>query len=867
MATVMIGIDPHKAIEALGVQASRFTPARGRIRAAAQRRRWRVWDCSGVSTGGESSGWDFFVSYTQADRVWAEWVAWQLEQDGHRVLVQAWDFVGGTNWITRMQDGIRGAARTIAILSADYLESVYGGAEWQAAWAADPGGRGRRLLTVRVGECDRPGLLAGIVGTDLFGVDEAKARARLRRFISEALAGRAKPGTEPEFPGRAITREPRFPGALPQVWKVPARNPNFTGRTDELAELRRRITAGSPVAVHTVHGMGGVGKSQLAAEYAYAHASDYDLVWWISAEEPAALPDQFAALGDRLGIDAANPDALRALVHDELRRVAGWLLVFDNADAVPDVAPWLPPGPLPAGIPGHVLITTRRGGFAGLGQVTDLDVIDLPAAVRLLRTRVPGLGQATGEQIAGQLGRLPLALEQAAAYLDQTQVPPEEYLKLLASRAADLYARGVVTSRTDTIATLWDLNLERISAQDPGAIQLLNVCAYLAPEPIPLDLFTRHPGLLPEPLAFAAADPLAFTDTIAVLADYSLVRRTTAGLDLHRLVQDAIRGHLSPAEATDTRDRSEAILAHGDPGAPADPITWPRWASLMPHLLAADLPGTNNQVLRSTAGDACWYLLARGDARSAHDLASRLYDRWRDRLGADDRDTLMMANYLAWALEGLGDYPAAMDRYQDTLERRRRVLGQDHPSTLRTASNLVAALGQLGEMQAARDLAEDTLERRRRVLGADHPSTLVTASNLAAVLCKLDQAQGALDLSEDVLKRRRRALGEDHPSTLGAALNVAASLRALGAAQPARDLGEDTLNRARRVLGADHPSTLEAAIDLAATLRGLGERRGAQELAEDAWERCRRVLGEDHPDTLAAARAMGADQNGAGESH
>ncbi len=147
-----------------------------------------------------------------------------------------------------------------------------------------------------------------------------------------------------------------------------------------------------------------------------------------------------------------------------------------------------------------MIVTTRRGGFAAMGQVLDLDVIGLAAAVRMLRARVPGLAQQTGEQIADELGRLPLALEQAAAWLDRSQMPAQEYLELLRSRGADLYARGQVADRSETIATLWQISVGRITAENPAAVQLLGVCAYLAPEPIPLDLFTAHANLLPEPL-------------------------------------------------------------------------------------------------------------------------------------------------------------------------------------------------------------------------------------------------------------------------------------------------------------------------------------------------------------------------------
>jgi hypothetical protein len=498
-----------------------------------------------VDTGGDGrQEWDFFVSYTQADRAWAVWVAWVLEEAGYPVLVQAWDFVPGSNWIGRMQDGAGRAARTIAILSDDYLESVYGGAEWQAAWAADPAGAERKLLPVRVRECARPGLLAGVTGFDLFGLGEAGARSLLLSKVTDAVKGRAKPAAKPGFPGAGggPPSGPRFPGMPPRVWSAPPHNPHFTGRDAELGRLAESLAGGAAVTVHSLHGLGGVGKTQLAAEYAHAHAGDYDVVWWVAAEETASIPDQFGALAAGLGLEpATDPEALRDQVHEALREAAGWLLVLDNADEARDIAGWLPGAPQPGGVPGHVIVTTRRGGFGSLGAVMDLDVIGLADAVALLRTRVPDLDQATGEAIAAELGRLPLALEQAAAYMDRAQEPGEEYLDLLRSRASELYALGRVSSRTDTVATLWNVSLDRAAAENPAAVQLLEVCAYLAPEPVPLDLFTAHADLLPAPLSAAAADRLAFTEAIRVLADYSLATRSRAGIQAHRLVQAAVR--------------------------------------------------------------------------------------------------------------------------------------------------------------------------------------------------------------------------------------------------------------------------------------------------------------------------------------
>jgi hypothetical protein len=187
---------------------------------------------------------DFFISYTQADRAWAEWMAWVLEEDGYKVLIQAWDFVAGSNWVQGMRAGVSRAARTIALLSPDYIASEYGAAEWEAAWASDPLGAERKLLTVRVKDCDRPDLLGAVVSTDLFGISETEARARLRMMVSSALTGRAKPAEAPGFPGdeRAIPREPLFPGALPRVPKVPARNEEVPPEVEEAEHIERLIS-------------------------------------------------------------------------------------------------------------------------------------------------------------------------------------------------------------------------------------------------------------------------------------------------------------------------------------------------------------------------------------------------------------------------------------------------------------------------------------------------------------------------------------------------------------------------------------------------------------------------------------------------
>lgn len=188
--------------------------------------------------GAPEPKWDIFISYAAVDREWAEWIAWQVEDAGYQVLLQAWDFVPGSHWTTRMGEGTTNTGRTLAILSSAYLESVYGRAEWEAAYRADPQGLRRKLIPIRVEECDRPGLLGGIVSIDVFDCAEDVARRRLLDAILEAEAGRAKPATPPGFPGRgAPAASPLKLRLIPPRMPPPATAPRFPRRALPVAGL------------------------------------------------------------------------------------------------------------------------------------------------------------------------------------------------------------------------------------------------------------------------------------------------------------------------------------------------------------------------------------------------------------------------------------------------------------------------------------------------------------------------------------------------------------------------------------------------------------------------------------------------------
>jgi transcriptional regulator with XRE-family HTH domain len=561
----------------------------------------------------------------------------------------------------------------------------------------------------------------------------------------------------------------RLAEIMPRVWNIPARNPAFTGRDELLAAVQERLLTGHAAVVQALYGMGGVGKTQLAAEYAHRFARSYDLTWWINADQDALIGDQVASLGLALGCvpAGAGSEAVRAAVLAELRQRGRWLLIFDNAEAPADVTPWLPGGG------GHVLITSRERGWDEVATPIEIDVLTRAESIELFQRRVPRLTKTDADRLATELGDLPLAIAQAAGFIADTGMRASQYLDLLRARARQLLDRGAPGSYPRSLAAATALIADRLAGHDPAAAELASLCAFLAPEPIPEYLFTGATGLLPGELAVRAADPLAWRQTLAHMSRQSLARIDHRGLQMHRLTQAILRDRLTLARAAATRKCTEAILAACDPGDPPDPATWAGWAQLMPHVLAADLGATDSPALRELVRRACWYLIERGDARTARDLISTVRRQWRDRLGEDHQHTMMASHYLAWALWELGRYAESRDLNQDTLARHRSVFGEDHPDTLNSAHNLAMGLRMLGDARAACDLDQDTLERRRRILGRDHPDTLKSASSLAADLRTLGQAGAARDLDEDTLERRRHVLGHDHPDTLKSASNLA----------------------------------------------------------------------------------------------
>jgi len=677
-------------------------------------------------------------------------------------------------------------------------------------------------------------------------------------------------------------------GRQVQVANVPARNPHFCGRAQLLEQLHDQLLAGGDgLIVQAMHGLGGVGKTQLAIEYAHRYTADYDLVWWIDAEQPVLIAGQLLGLVNPLGLltDAVPADVAVQRVLTELGSRPRWLLIFDNAEHPTDIAHYRPRGS------GHVLVTSRYPGWGALGGRIEIDVLDRSDTVTLLRARIPAMTVEVADNLAAELGDLPLAAAQAAGYLEQSGLPPSDYLRRLRSQRAELLAYGDVLDYQGRVDTTWEISLERLRAASPAAVALLNVSAFMAPEPIPLSLFTEHPGLLDEPLRTVATDPDSLDDVVGAMVGLSLAHRHKDGLQIHRLVQAVIRHHLPAVRHEEARAQVVALLTASDPGDPTDPTHLRAYRRLAPHIIAAGHWGDDDPALRQlmfalniSQG------LQGGDIHAQRLMTEELRDRWQRKLGADHPDTLRVATSLIFSLWATGEHDEARTLGQDTLQRMRRVRGPDHLETLNVAATVTYALAGMGEPEEASTLGQDTLQRMRRVRGPDHLETLNVAATLTRALAGMGEVEQASQLSEDTLHRSRRTLGADAPATLRIASSTAVAMAIVGHEEQARALAQDTLQRAGRTLGPDHPLTLNLSIEMGFALVGTGvaenlgsaddtlqhtlqalgpghrsARRAAlylefvltestlpahaREMAEDTWQRASRNLGRRHPNT------------------
>ena len=639
--------------------------------------------------------------------------------------------------------------------------------------------------------------------------------------------------------------------------RLAPRPPPLAGREALLTQLNAGLSAGDGLAPRIValYGLGGAGKTSVAVEYAHRHLAEMGVVWQFAAEDATVLAAGFGELAAQLGVwglaDTRDPVAS---VHAVLARFAEpWLLIFDNAADPASVEAFLPP----AG-PGRVLITSQNPAWPG--QPLEVPVLERDIAAGFLVGRTGDPDQQAAEDLAEVLGGLPLALEQAAAYIQAIGGTLAGYLALFRQRRAELLARGEPTGYRGTVASTWALAFDRLQQTAPDAVGLLRLLAFCASEAIPLLLLLqpnpraairprRRAWRMLAPLCVAPLlkDPLAADEAIAALRRYSLVTPAADGsVSVHRLVQAVTADQMPRRLRKAWRAAAAALIEAAIPADTSLPESWPVCAALLPHAQAA-LDLTSDGMWRIAQ-----YLGYSGYYPAARDLFQSIADACRgdDAYGAERRDTLAARQELASWTGLAGDPAAARDQLAALLPVRERVLGPEHPDTLTTRANLARWTGEAGDPAAARDQYAALLPVHERVLGPEHPDTLTTRNNLASWTGDAGNPAAARDQYAALLPVHERVLGPEHPNTLTTRGNLARWTGLAGDPAAARDQYAALLPVHERVLGPEHPNTLTTRGNLAGCTGDAGDPAAARDQYAALLPVRERVLGPEHPDTL-----------------
>jgi len=617
-----------------------------------------------------------------------------------------------------------------------------------------------------------------------------------------------------------------------------------------------------PVIAHVIYGLGGVGKSTLAARY--AASCDLNPVWWITADTAANIDVGLADLAEALqpGIAAECPQAvLRERALQWLASHDGWLLVLDNVTSPADIQLLISSVPS-----GRFVMTSRRAaGWHGIASPIRLGVLEPGEAVDLLARIITHEGPCDidgAEPLCGELGYLPLAIEQVGAYIVEAGITPREYMALLARAPAVMFVEGAEgTDPERTIARIWRVTLDHL-ADEPLTGQLLRILAWYAPDAIPRSLL--------EPLA----EPVSVHRAIRRLAAYSMITIDDGMIRIHRLVQAVARTpdptdpHRYPHLVGEAQRQAMALLRSALPGGDpsSDLATWPNWRQILPHIEAVTNRSTPDAL--ETA-----YLLTQAaaflDSQGATARTVRHFARTRGiyhaLLGPNDPATLACNNNLALAYEAAGKLEEATSLLEMTLADASRAIGARHPDTLTTANNLAGAYQRAGNLQQAIPLYRETLAAREQALGPRHRDTLDSLRNLADAYREAGRLKEAIQLLTRAVREQSLVLGPSYPSTLITRRSLACAYRQAGDLPTAITLFEQALDDTQRAMGADHPFTLAVRTELADIYGVAGNpQRGVPMLEQIVTDR-ERQNGSDHPAALEARGVLAMLRQMAGD--
>jgi tetratricopeptide (TPR) repeat protein len=649
-----------------------------------------------------------------------------------------------------------------------------------------------------------------------------------------------------------------------ELWNIPyPRNPFFTGREAVLQEMRNALLTKKLAALS---GLGGIGKTQTAIEFAYRYRHEYQQILWVRAASHLELVSGFVEVARLLNLPVSQEKDESLVVKAVKQWLAthnGWLLILDNADEIPMLREYLPEAHQ-----GYVLLTTRAQA-TGIYQRIEIKKLQPEDGALLLLRRAKliaenaGLDAVTEEErslaktISREMDGLPLALDQAAAFIEETPSNLAEYLQFYREEGARLLAeRGELAIDHPSVSITFSLAFEKVLQRNPTAADLIRVCAFLAPDAIPEEIFTAGAAELGENLSSLANKPLDFVKVIAEAGRFSLIYRNPINktFDIHRLVQSVLKAEMDEDNCRLWAERTVCAVTEVFPNA--EYVNWLVCERLLPHARVAINWISLYQFELETAAlllaRTGYYLIERGQYAEAEPLLKTALSLRQRLLGEDHPSVATSYNNLAELYYYQGRYAEAEPLYQTALSLRQRLLGEDHPSVATSYNNLAGLYYYQGRYAEAEPLYQTALSLRQRLLGEDHPDVASSYNNLAGLYESQGRYAEAEPLYQTALSLRQRLLGEDHPDVATSYNNLAGLYYYQGRYAEAEPLYQTALSLRQRLLGEDHPDVATSYNNLAGLYYYQGRYAEAEPLYQTALSLRQRLLGEDHPDVASS---------------
>ncbi|CCI18740.1 Tetratricopeptide repeat family (fragment) [Microcystis aeruginosa PCC 9807] len=762
---------------------------------------------------------DFFVSYNGRDKQWAEWIAWILEEAGYSVIIQAWDFRPGSNFVLEMQNATVQAEKTLAVLSNNYLNALYTHPEWAAAFAQDPTGQKRTLIPIRVSECEIKGLWQQIVYADVVNLSEAEAKD----VVLAALQERAKPTQAPGFPGVSLPLAERitpqrvdYPGAeVPHnLAKARTGAVNFVGREDAMTQLHHQLQQQERIAITAVvTGMAGVGKTELALQYALYHKKKSTYpggICWIGVQAETVGVQLLNFAKSLLGLFPPEDLNLREQLDYCWAR---WqppgdvLLILDDVHQYEEIQDYLPPQEQRF----KVLITTRQHWLAASFEQLRLPVLSESAALALLESLI-GASRLQAELEVGKglcawLGYLPLGLELVGRFLkrrtnwtlarmQQQLIDKGLQLSALQNASADMTAqRGVEAA--------FEVSWEALNqpARDLGCFLCLFALA-----PIPWRLVIER--------CLSAEDEEELEDIREEqLLNLNLLQAVEGEVyQFHPLVRQFFQAKLALREDGDELKRSFCRGMVEE---------------------AKTIPETPTKEQVEAVALSIPHI-----AESATEL-----EQW-----LEDEDLIPSFAGLGLFYEGQGLYEEAEPWFKQCLAVTRRRLGEEHPDVATSLNNLAALYNSQGRYKEAEPLHLKALDLRKRLLGDNDPLVATSLNNLAALYRSQGRYKEAEALFLQALDLRKRLLGDNDPHVATSLNNLAGLYKSQGRYTEAEPLYLEALDLRKRLLGDNDPLVAQSLNNLASLYESQGRYTEAEPLYLEALDLRKRLLRDNHPD-------------------